>query len=250
MDGISMDYLQKEPHNKEEWECFFERLVVDFMSQKHGGTVSQVDIMAFAVAYLHMHIVSATFAEQSVGEAFLADGKAPLTIQQKDKVLNRVYPPGTIALERSLIKRAKEDEPAYYHMRFVVAHGCAKWICRRFHKRGEVQERQDAARLLMPRFLVQQGLEKYCGGKKIPIYGNILDATNSYLVASMANSMGVNYEPMRYRLGDLDLYEHHPVSEFIDDLLERMRRRVQPEISDVDTDTTTGTDTDANLLDF
>ena len=129
MDGISMDYLRKEPHTREEWECFYEHLVVDFMTQKYGGTVSQVDITAFAVAYLHMQIVSATYAEQCVGwEAFLADGEASLTIQQKDKILNRVYPPGTIALQRSLIKHAQEDETAYYHMRFVVAHGCAKWI--------------------------------------------------------------------------------------------------------------------------
>ena len=61
MDGIPTNFAPKEPATEEEWECFYENLVRDFMEQNYGGIVSQVDITAFAAKYLHMHIVSAIF---------------------------------------------------------------------------------------------------------------------------------------------------------------------------------------------
>lgn len=115
MEGIPTDFAPKEPAAEEEWERFYENLVQDFMEQNYGGIVSQVDITAFAVKYLHMHIVSAVFAEESENlTSFLGDGTSAVMIQQKEKLLRRVYPPGTIAVNRSLCQAGRDDNVAYY----------------------------------------------------------------------------------------------------------------------------------------
>ncbi len=223
MEGIPTDFAPKEPAAEEEWERFYENLVQDFMEQNYGGIVSQVDITAFAVKYLHMHIVSAVFAEESENlTSFLGDGTSAVMIQQKEKLLRRVYPPGTIAVNRSLCQAGRDDNVAYYKFRFAVALECAKWICRGFRKQGLTQAKQGASRLLMPRFLVLNLLDKLFDGKKITIYGHNLFFSRPG-VRTMAVSLGVNISPMCFRLQALNLLEHHPISELINNLLKTMR---------------------------
>lgn len=228
MEGIPVDFAPREPATQEEWERFYEDMVRDFMVQKHGGIVSQVDITAFAVEYLHMRIVSAAFAEESENlTSFLADGTSAIMIRRNGELLRKVYPPGTIVVSRPLCQRGRDDDVAYYRFRFAVAVECAKWICRGFRKQGIAMSKQGASRLLMPRFLVMNLLDKYYAGQKIIVYGTSLCRSELKLHA-MANSLGVNYSPMFYRLQALHLLDHHPISELVNVLLKEMREVGEP----------------------
>ena len=76
----------------------------------------------------------------------------------------------------------------------------------------------------MPRFLVLNLLDEYYDGQKIIVYNNSLCPSEQTLHA-MANSLGVNYSPMFYRLQALNLLEHHPISELVHTLLKKMHEK-------------------------
>lgn len=68
----------------------------------------------------------------------------------------------------------------------------------------------------MPEFLVQRSLKKYNNGEKIIRYDEcVMTLDNKIKVQQMADALGVEYDKMLTRLRELDLFEVHPLSEYL-----------------------------------
>lgn len=144
-----------------------------------------IDIEGFIEDYLHLPIEYAVIADGDFDKiGFLSDGEYALDVQEGGRTIKRIYPKGTIVIDRSLLR---EDQSG--RRRFTLSHEAAHVIFGRMSplvsspcfKRsydrertydlaelrerfniGEIQVDRLASVLLMPRFIVEQTLRDYC----------------------------------------------------------------------------------------
>ena len=76
-----------------------------------------------------------------------------------------------------------------------------------------------AACLLMPRFRMERVLKHYNDSRKVIRYigddGTALRQDQKLLIQKMADAMGVSFTAFFNRLRELDLFEYHPMEEYL-----------------------------------
>lgn len=198
-----------------------------------------VDIEGFISDYLRLPIVYASIAEEDRDKiGFTSDGRYPLKIYEKGSVAERVYPKGTIVVDRYLLYADRSGQ-----RRFTLAHEAAHVIFERMsplapgpcfnryfdrersYDLAELRDRLNlcetqtdrlASVLLMPRFLTGQTMKEYNGGGPIPVYGEgVLRSRDKVLVQTMANAMGVSFSALINRLRVLEFLDHRDITEYI-----------------------------------
>ena len=200
-----------------------------------------IDIEGLIQNYLRLPMIEyAEFADKDFDEmGFLSDGEYPLRIIEDGKIIERVYPKGTIVIDRYLLRDEQSGR-----RRFTLAHEASHVIYERMSplvpgpcfKRGfdtkrtydlaELRERLGfgesqvdrlASILLMPRFIVEQALRDYRMSLALPIYGgHTLRRSDKLLVQKMADSVGVSFTAFFNRLKELNLIEYHSMEEYLE----------------------------------
>ena len=223
----------------DEIENLCEAMIKDFFKCKQYQDLHCVDIEAFVTEYLGIPIVYETFAEPDPGRiGFLSDGIRPIWIKRNNENTQVVFPAGTAVIDKYLQRPTEIGRK-----RFTVAHEGAHFVLDKhvplqpkaaFHSDydGEMTYAPDllhemmsfnealanraGACLLMPRFLVRRVLKKYNNGKKVLAYdGYVMSLEQKMIIQKMADAMGVNYTPFVTRLKELDLFELHPIEEYL-----------------------------------
>lgn len=195
-----------------------------------------VDIEGFVTDYLKLPLLYRTFAEHDTDKiGFIADGITPLQVYENQKPTKRVYPKGTIVIERYL---RQEHESG--RRRFTISHESAHYVMDRtvpyasFHREfdnerdythedfrnlfsfKEAQIDRMGAALLMPKFMVRNVVEMYGCSRSIPVFGDsVLRPTDKLVVYQMANTMGVSFSAFMIRLRELGYLCYRPLSEYI-----------------------------------
>lgn len=166
---------------------------------------------------------------------FIADGVTPLRVYEGGTVVRRVYPRGTIVIERCL---RREHESG--RRRFTISHECAHYIMDRavpsaaFHREfdneriysqedfknlfsfRETQVDRMGAALLMPRFMVHNVALMHGCTDRIPVYGDsVLRTADKLRIKQMANAMGVSFSAFLIRLRELGCLCYRPLAEYI-----------------------------------
>ena len=199
-----------------------------------------IDIEGFIQDYLHLRIEYAVIADRDFDKVgFLSDGEYPLGIMESGKKVMRVYPKGTIVIDRSLLKDEQSGRK-----RFTLAHEAAHVIYERMtplvpgpcFKRcydaertydlaelrerfnlGETQVERLGSILIMPRFLVEQTLRDYRFSLVLPVYGEgVIRSRDKLLVQKMADVVGASYSAFFNRLRELNLIEQHSIDEYLE----------------------------------
>ena len=86
-----------------------------------------VDIEGFITGYLGLSIVYASIAEADRDKiGFLSDGRYPLKVYENGKTVERVFPAGTIVVDRFLPRDDRSGQ-----RRFTLAHEAAHLIFER-----------------------------------------------------------------------------------------------------------------------
>lgn len=81
---------------------------------------------------------------------------------------------------------------------------------------NEMYINRAAACCLMPQFLIHRVLKRYNDGRKIVCFDSyILAQEEKLLLQKIANAMGVSYTACFNRIKELDLFEMHPIEEYI-----------------------------------
>jgi Zn-dependent peptidase ImmA (M78 family) len=202
-----------------------------------------VNIDLFVTDYLKLPLVYESFAEDETDRlGFTSNGKRKLRVMREGRQVELVFPTHTIVVD-AYLKRRNEDGKR----RFTIAHEAAHNIFDRdnggrceahfycgFDSEKEysveaLRERMNmcewqanamAAAILMPRFLVEQALQKYAGRSSLPIYGNtILSQRSKNVIDKMASVLGVSYSSLVIRLRELNLLEHRDKSEYVTRIL-------------------------------
>lgn len=202
-----------------------------------------VNIELFVTDYLKLPLVYENFAEEETDRlGFTSNGKRKLKVMREGRQVELVFPPRTIVVDSYLKKRSEDGK-----RRFTIAHEAAHNIFDRdnggrceahfysgFDSEKEygvesLRERMNmcewqanamAAALLMPRFLVEQALQKYSGRSSLPIYGNtILSQRSKRVIDKMASVLGVSYSSLMIRLRELKLFEYRDKSEYVTRIL-------------------------------
>lgn len=223
----------------DEVENLCEAMIMDFMRCKHYTDSHCVDIEAFVTEYLGVPIVYETFAEDDPGRiGFLSDGKRPVKIIRDNRKMKILFPKDTAVIDKYLQKTSELGR-----MRFTIAHEGAHHIMNKhipaqataaFHSEydcemeysykmlqemmsmNESLANRAAACLLMPRFIIMRVLNKYNGGKKVVAFdGYVLSQEQKFNIQKMADAMGVNYSALFNRLKELDLFDLHPIEEYL-----------------------------------
>lgn len=223
----------------EEIENLCEAMIKDFMRRKHYTNSRCVDIEAFVTEYLGIPIIYETLAEPDPGRiGFFSDGKRPVWIRRENKKTQVVFPERTAVIEKYL-QRPNEIG----RKRFTIAHEGAHYILEKhipiqskaaFHSDfdgemvysremlcemmsiNEALTNRAAACCLMPQFLVQRNLNRHNGGNPLIAYdGYVLSQNQKLVIQKMADAMGVNYSPLFNRLKELELFEAHPIDEYL-----------------------------------
>lgn len=199
-----------------------------------------VDIEGFVTDFLKLPLLYRTFAEHDTDKiGFIADGITPLQVYENQKPTKRVYPKGTIVIERYL---RQEHESG--RRRFTISHESAHYVMDRtvphasFHREfdnerdythedfrnlfsfKEAQIDRMGAALLMPKFMVRNVVEMYGCTRSIPVFGDsVLKPTDKLVICQMANTMGVSFSAFMIRLRELGHLCYRPLSEYITDEL-------------------------------
>ena len=170
----------------EELDELGEGLIRQYLGKEAERTCC-VDIEGFVTDFLKLPLLYRSFAEEDSDKiGFIADGVTPLRVYENGAVVRRVYPGGTIVIERCL---RQEHESG--RRRFTISHECAHYIMDRavpccclsteslideriysqedfknlFSFRETQVDRMGAA-LLMPRFMVRNVVAMYgCAGR-------------------------------------------------------------------------------------
>ena len=195
-----------------------------------------VDIEGFATDFLRLPLLYCGFAEADSDKiGFIADGSTPLCVYENGEIKNRIYPRGTIVIERCLWREHESGR-----RRFTISHECAHYIMDRtipsaaFHREfdneriysqedfkalfsfKETQIDRMGAALLMPRFMVHNVMISHGCDSRIPVFGDsILKLTDKLLIKQMANTMGVSFSAFFIRLRELDYLCCRPLAEYI-----------------------------------
>ena len=219
-----------------------EEIVRQFMDG-YSPKAECVNIELFVTDYLKLPLVYETFAEEETDRlGFTSNGKRKLKVMREGKQVELVFPTHTIVIDSYLKKQSEEGK-----RRFTIAHEAAHNIfdrdnggrceahfysgfdAQREYSMDEFRERMNicewqanamAAALLMPRFLVEQALQKYSGRSTLPIYGNtILSQRSKRVIGKMASVLRVSYSSLMIRLRELNLLEHRDKSEYVTRIL-------------------------------
>ncbi len=199
-----------------------------------------VDIEGFITEYLKLPIEYVNIAEQDKDKiGFVSDGRYRLKVSERGKIVERVYPKGTVVIDRYLLSADLSGQ-----RRFTLAHEAAHVIFERMsptapgpcfnryfdsersydlqqlQKRLNLVETQTdrlASILLMPSFMVAQTLHKYNGGHPISIYGDgVLRSADKITIQHMANELGVSFSAMLTRLRVLKYTDRRELAEYIE----------------------------------
>lgn len=219
----------------EEIDELGEGLIRQFLGADAGRTCC-VDIEGFVTDFLKLPLLYRSFAEQDTDKiGFIADGVTPLRVYEAGAPIRRVYPRGTIVIERCLRHESESGR-----RRFTISHECAHYIMDRtvpyaaFHREfdnertytredfrnlfsfRETQIDRMGAALLMPRFMVHDVAAMHGCTDPIPVFGDsILRAADKLLIKRMANTMGVSFSAFLIRLRELGCLCHRPLAEYI-----------------------------------
>lgn len=219
----------------EELDELGEGLIRQYLGKEAERTCC-VDIEGFVTDFLKLPLLYRSFAEEDSDKiGFIADGVTPLRVYESGTVVWRVYPGGTIVIERCL---RREHESG--RRRFTISHECAHYIMDRavpsaaFHREfdgeraytqedfknlfsfRETQVDRMGAALLMPRFMVHNVMISHGCSSCIPVFGDsILKLTDKRLIRQMANTMGVSFSAFLIRLRELGCLCYRPLSEYI-----------------------------------
>lgn len=222
-----------------ELEQVGEGLVRRYIGDRHPPPRC-VDIEGFITDYLRLPIVYSTIAEADRDKiGFLSDGSYPLKIYENGKTVERVFPAGTIVIDRYLLREDRSGQ-----RRFTLAHEAAHLIFERMSPLApgprfnryfdaersynisdlrarlslcEAQTDRLASILLMPRFLMERTLAGHTGGRPIPVYGNgVLASRDKVTVQTMANALGVSFSALLNRLRELGRLDCRDISEYLD----------------------------------
>lgn len=199
-----------------------------------------VDIEGFITEYLKLPIKYVNIAEQDKDKiGFVSDGTYHLKVFERGKIVERVFPKGTVVIDRYLLSADLSGQ-----RRFTLAHEAAHVIFERMsptapgpcfnryfdsertydlqqlQKRLNLVETQTdrlAAILLMPSFMVAETIHKHNEGNPISIFGaGVLRSTDKITIQNMANEMGVSFSAMLTRLRVLKYTNHRDISEYIE----------------------------------
>lgn len=218
-----------------EIEELAEGVVLQFLGTQPEFS-SYVDIEGFLTKYLRLPLEYRSFAETDFGKiGFISDGITPLRVMESRQPVQRVFPKGTVVLEKYLLNERENGR-----RRFTLAHEASHYIMDKtisaaaFHREygkecaysprelkellsfREAQVDRLAAALLMPGFMVRTVLSRFAGTEAMSIYGdNLLRLEDKLLVKKMASAMGVSYTAFLIRLKELHLLERHGISEYI-----------------------------------
>lgn len=225
--------------NASEMEEVGENIILKYLGRRKYPPRC-IDIEGFIQDYLHLHIEYAVIADRDFDKVgFLSDGEYPLGVMENGKKIMRIYPKGTIVIDRSLLK---DDQSG--RKRFTLAHEAAHVIYERMtplvpgpcFKRcydaertydlaelrerfnlGETQVERLGSILLMPRFLVEQTLRNYRLSLVLPVYGEgVIRSQDKLLVQKMADVVGASYSAFFNRLRELDLIEKRSIDEYLE----------------------------------
>ena len=106
-----------------ELEQVGEGLIRKYMGEKHPPPRC-VDIEGFISDYLRLSIVYASIAETDRDKiGFLSDGRYPLKVYENGRTVERVFPAGTVVIDRYLLREDRSGQ-----RRFTLAHEAAHLI--------------------------------------------------------------------------------------------------------------------------
>ncbi|WP_162608936.1 ImmA/IrrE family metallo-endopeptidase [Butyricicoccus pullicaecorum] len=222
-----------------ELEQVGEGLIRKYMGEKHPPPRC-VDIEGFISDYLRLSIVYASIAETDRDKiGFLSDGRYPLKVYENGRTVERVFPAGTVVIDRYLLREDRSGQ-----RRFTLAHEAAHLIFERMsplapgpcfnryfdaeqnYSISELRERFNlcetqtdrlASVLLMPRFLTERTLAEHTDGRPIPVYGSgVITSRDKVTVQTMANAMGVSFSALLNRLRELGRLDYRNISEYIE----------------------------------
>ena len=190
----------------EELDELGEGLIRQYLGKEAERTCC-VDIEGFVTDFLKLPLLYRSFAEEDSDKiGFIADGVTPLRVYENGAVVRRVYPGGTIVIERCL---RQEHESG--RRRFTISHECAHYIS--FHE--TLIDRMGAA-LLMPRFMVRNVVAMHGFSEGIPVFGDsVMRTTDKLRIKQMANTMGVSFSAFLIRLRELGCLCYRPLAEYI-----------------------------------
>ena len=220
-------------------ELLCEALVRDYMKRKGYQDMSCIDIEGFVTEYLGMQIIYESFAEPDPDRiGFLGDGKSRLWIWRDGQKLHVIFPENTIVIEKSLLQPEMSGKK-----RFTIAHEGAHKIVsehlpvarqtpfhtdycsesehtvdgyRESQNWDEIYANRGAACLLIPAFQMAMFLKKYNRGKPVICYdGYFCAAKEKRLIKRIADAAGVSYGACFIRLKELNLFEFHPIGEYL-----------------------------------
>lgn len=99
----------------EELDELGEGLIRQYLGKEAERTCC-VDIEGFVTDFLKLPLLYRSFAEEDSDKiGFIADGVTPLRVYENGAVVRRVYPGGTIVIERCLRKGARKRQTALHH---------------------------------------------------------------------------------------------------------------------------------------
>ena len=224
-----------------EIETLCAAMVMDFFRARRYDDVLCVDIEAFVTEYLGLPVVYESFAEPDPGRVgFRSDGKRALWIRKGNGREQKLYPAGTVVIEKMLLDPAESARK-----RFTIAHEAAHDILARhvpiqsdpaaaFHSEydpdaeysgdmlremlsvNECFANRAAACLLMPDFIMRRVLERYNASRRVVAYGGgVLAQDQKLLIQRMADAAGTSYTAFRVRLTELNLFDRRPLEEYL-----------------------------------
>lgn len=159
-------------------------------------------------------------------------------VSQGEKIVPFIFPKDTIVLDKFLLSEKEQGR-----RRFTMAHESSHYIlCKmysvqssgRFHTEydnersyskeevlqmfasAEWQADTMGASLLMPRYIIENVMEKFHNSQPIKIYGNsTITQKDKAIIRNMAAYVGVSYTALLIRQRELDMLEYHDISEYI-----------------------------------
>lgn len=218
-------------------------LISDYRKRTGRRGADSVDIEGFMRDYLGLRIEYRDFATGDMDDVgFYGDGSSSLRILEDGRTVDRVFPEGTVVIERRLLSSADNGR-----RRFTLAHEAAHYILMRHvplqtvtyflmpeesgvaGDPGELEQvlrlneacaNRLAASLLMPEPLVRRAVQRFARCGSIRYYGTgLLDQEEKLAVAGMAWMLGVSYSAMLNRLGELDMMVGRPFREYAERLI-------------------------------
>lgn len=219
-----------------------EELCEAMLSQYYGRDApapQSVDIDGFVRDYLRCTVLYETFAEDDPNKiGFAGDGRTPLKIRRNGQAVSMVLPFKTIVLDGYLLRPEEHT-----HRRFTLGHEAGHVISMRinpdsaacFHRThdrereytlrdiqemynmSEWQANTISASLLMPRPMMRDTLERFNGGKPLPVYGEaVFHPREKVILKKMADSLEVSFTALVIRLRRLGMLSCHDISEYIE----------------------------------